>query len=111
MSRPSEKDRTETRIFNVAVGTATGWDQMTDWGVCLYDFQPYPGFEIPAGDIGIDFETGTIQHWDLTTGDPTVEKSIMVVMNGFLAYQNRKKDQSSNVNEVVEAQESNSSSK
>lgn len=110
MSRPSEKDRNETKIFNVGVGTATGWDQMSDWGVCLYDFEPYPGFDVPAGDIGVDFETGTIQHYDVI-GNVTVEKSIMIVMNGFLGYQNRPKNQSSNDSEVVEAQESSSSSK
>jgi hypothetical protein len=67
----------EMRILGRTIGTATGWDQSTDWGVCFYGPQFNDigkhvfGIE-SAESVYIDFETGiwqTYNHFGSVSGE------------------------------------------
>ena len=46
------------------IGTATGWDQVGDFILYLYDFEPRPGSKLPDADISVDFRRGKICSFD-----------------------------------------------
>jgi len=56
-------ERMEVIALGIKLGTASGWDQVTDWGLTFYDYKSnLTG--IPEGDLYIDFETGSLQITD-----------------------------------------------
>lgn len=59
-----EIERSEFRVLGRKVGSASGWDDVTDHGIILYDFQPAPGVPIPPGDTVFEFESGVIEQSD-----------------------------------------------
>jgi hypothetical protein len=47
------------------IGKATGWDQVDEWVLQLYNFRPGPGYNGPVGEfVSIDFEKGLIKTHD-----------------------------------------------
>ncbi len=66
--QPSEINMDDERVpFTVlgrAIGTASGWDQTTEQGIVLYDFQPAKGIPLEAGDLSFDSETGMFERYD-----------------------------------------------
>lgn len=57
--------RLEYTILGRLVGTASGWDQFSDWGMSLYDFDPVPGVAIPScSSLYFDSETGLMEAYD-----------------------------------------------
>jgi hypothetical protein len=70
----------EVKILGIVVGTATGWDEVTDWGLTFYDFKPVLN-GIPEGDLFVDFQSGDLQITDTLSS----EKVLMhVPAYGFL---------------------------
>lgn len=45
-------------IMGRAVGTASGWDQVDNWQMLLFDFVPAAGVQLPRGDVNFNFEDG-----------------------------------------------------
>ena len=57
--------RMDVVVLGRYLGTASGWDQMTDWIVGFYDFEPGTGVDLPSGFMQIDLEnTGNIEFVD-----------------------------------------------
>jgi hypothetical protein len=61
-----DNQRMVIRVMGVKLGTASGWDQVTDWGVNFYDaeFNEFGKsiFEVDAtSGVYIDFDTGEWQ--------------------------------------------------
>ncbi len=63
-------DRLPAVVFGVTIGTCTGWDQVDDWAIVLYEFEPDKDNGIPAGDLTVDYERGLFQIFD----DDSVEQ-------------------------------------
>jgi len=56
-------ERMEVIALGIKLGTASGWDQVTGWGLTFYDYESNLP-DIPEGDLYIDFETGDLQITD-----------------------------------------------
>lgn len=84
--------REPVTILGKFVGTATGWDQVDDLAIVLYEFEPYEGFEVPTDNLTVDFVAGTVKNYD-DEGNETFNTDMITVMNGFIARQhyNKKK--------------------
>lgn len=93
-------EREPVSIVGYFVGTATGWDQGGDWQIVLHDFEPYDGFDMPAGNLFVDYESGGLSTYD-TDGNETVNKDLVTVLNGFAGrqYYHAKKIAEANVHQ------------
>ena len=77
-------ERKPALVLGYFVGTCTGWDQTNDWGIILYNFEPYEGFDMPASDLGVDFESGEFENYD-EEGNVSISKDIVSVMDAFVS--------------------------
>lgn len=80
------RERNPVSVVGRQIGTATGWDQMGDWAIVLYEFEPYEGFDMPIADLFVDYENGKFQNFD-DKGNETENKDLLIVMNGFISHQ------------------------
>ncbi len=47
------------------IGKASGWDQVDNWAIVLYDFEPGEGYSGPLSkDITIFYESGLIEIYN-----------------------------------------------
>ena len=88
MVKNNEQDRKELKIFDRAVGTFTGWEEVDDFVLAFYDFEPYEGFDMPKSDLTVDYVKGTFKNYD-DAGEVTVSKDFFLVLFGFIARQKR----------------------
>jgi len=57
--------RVEFTVLGRIIGTGTGWDEMDNCHLIIYDFQPGERFpHIPEGDLGVNFNAGTFEYHD-----------------------------------------------
>lgn len=77
-------ERKPTLVLGYFVGTSTGWDQADDWSIILYDFEPYKGFDMPAGDLGVDYQEGVFENYD-EEGNVSLTKKMVPVMDAYLS--------------------------
>lgn len=71
-------------ILGRYVGTASGWDQVDDWSLCLYDFEPYEGFYATKGTtLTVDFERGVVQSVS-DDGKVEYEADMLETLNRFI---------------------------
>lgn len=45
-------------LLGRVIGTTTGWDQVADLEITLYDFEPEKGIDLPSGLVSFNFEEG-----------------------------------------------------
>lgn len=58
---PNEHMEKKNMVFMILgrfIGTYTGWDRQDTFEIMAYDFKPYPGVDLPSGDVSFDLETG-----------------------------------------------------
>lgn len=80
------REREVCAVLGYDIGTATGWDQQGYWDIVLYEFEPFEGFDMPAGDLCVSYESGNFSIYD-DNGNETENKDILIVMNGFVSRQ------------------------
>jgi len=73
-------ERSDCIILGRTIGTATGWDgDEENIVILLYEFQPAPGIDLPAGDVTIDFDAGLAETHD-DHGEVLISKDIVTVL-------------------------------
>lgn len=56
--------RVTFKVLGRNIGTATGWDELGDNDIILYEFIPDSRFDLPSGDLGVLFEAGRFVTYD-----------------------------------------------
>ena len=69
--------RMEVTVVGINIGTASGWDQVTDNGIQFYDFIPNSIFGLLNADIYIDTETGVWEQYN-EEGTEVINKGIFI---------------------------------
>jgi len=67
----SDSNRMDVVVLGITIGTASGWDETTDFGLTFYDFEAKLS-GILEGDLYVDFQSGALQVTPLDGGDPTL---------------------------------------
>ena len=92
-------ERKPALVAGYFVGTCTGWDQIDDWAVVLYNFEAYEGFEMINGDLVIDYQNGTFSIHD-DHGTAIDAKNFVATMNGFVAREHHNKKKAASANAI-----------
>lgn len=59
------QERHEYVVLGRIIGTAAGWDQVGDWSINFYEFEPAPGVPLPVAEaLFFDSETGLFEAYD-----------------------------------------------
>jgi hypothetical protein len=54
--------RNETKVCGRIIGTDTGWDEVMDFVVAFYDFEPAHGVDLPkCSCLCVDYISGTFE--------------------------------------------------
>ncbi len=69
-------------VLGRAIGTASGWDQSDTFIMMLYDFEPAPGIDLPAGTLCIDFEHGWAETYD-DVGEVLTSHDVVAALAGL----------------------------
>jgi hypothetical protein len=64
------EERNPLKVFGRVIGTYTGWEQVDDLTFMFYDFIPDEKYDLKAGDLAVDYESGSFQ---VTTDDEYVQ--------------------------------------
>lgn len=61
----------DVTILGLSIGTASGWDEWSDFGLVFYDFEPNDhgklflgALRVVTGTLAIDFNTGVVEACD-----------------------------------------------
>lgn len=74
-------ERVTFKVLGRNIGTATGWDEIGNQDIMLYDFIPNSRFNLPRGDLGVLFEAGLFETYD-DDGTVTSTQDMIEVLAG-----------------------------
>lgn len=64
-----KKKRDQLNPFTVVgrlIGHGSGWDQVDDYEIVIYDFVPLPGIDLPECDLSVSFNNGHFSTYGAT---------------------------------------------
>jgi hypothetical protein len=79
-----EEETHEVKVLGRIVGVASGWDQVDDWSIVLYDFVPskQPGQRttLEIGHLTVNYEEGKFQYFNDDNGELDYEQDMIGVL-------------------------------